>query len=120
MPNPDQNPEPKKAVQAGRWIQDPMTGKLIPASEYRASTPQQPEIMKPLEAFKSPIDGSEIRDRSQLRRHNQQHGVTDYRDYGDAYFARKAREREAVFKSESEQFRRERRQAIAEAFKRHQ
>lgn len=75
--------------------------------------------MKPLEAFKSPIDGREIRDRRQLQAHNREHEVTDFRDYGADYFKRKAAEREAVFKSETDQFRRERKQALAEAFKRY-
>ena len=50
------------------------------------------------EAFKSPIDGSIISCRSQLRTHNKKHGVTDIRDYSEEHFEshRERRENETI------------------------
>lgn len=52
-----------------------------------------PVIMGDLESFVSPIDGSLIDDRGKLRRHNQRYGVTDKRDYSDAYVKKRAEAR---------------------------
>ena len=38
-------------------------------------------IMKPIEPFKSHVDGSIISDRRQLKEHNQRNGVTNSADY---------------------------------------
>jgi hypothetical protein len=96
-----------------RWIQDPTTGRMVPANEYVRQRDTGPDILPPLEPFKSPVDGSIISCRSKLRAHNKRHGVTDYRDYGDEWFKRKARERELELISESA--RRERARDIANA-----
>lgn len=84
-----------------KWIQDPETGTLIPAHEYRRNAVQTAFVQGDIESFRSPVDGSLISDRAQLREHNHKHGVTDLRDYGDDYFARKEQERQSVLRSDS-------------------
>lgn len=79
-----------------RYIQDPKTGKLVHASEYRREVPDAPYIQADIESFKSPIDGSIISSRAHLRAHNTRHGVTDSRDYSPEYYERAAKERKAT------------------------
>lgn len=78
-----------------RYIQDPKTGKLVPAHEYQRETNDGAFIQGDIESFVSPIDGSVISDRGQLRRHMAAHGVTDSRDYSHDYYVKKAKERDA-------------------------
>lgn len=68
------------------WIQDPLTGKLIPRDEYvRPCLNPSASIQGDIESFVSPIDGQLIDDRGKLRRHNKQHGVTNSADYTDQW-----------------------------------
>ena len=77
------------------WIQDPITGKLIPRDEYvRPCLNETASVLPALEAFVSPIDGQLITDRGQLRRHNAKHGVTNSADYSDSFIAERKRRRE--------------------------
>lgn len=69
-----------------RYVQDPETGKLVPASEYRTNEVQAAYVIGDLESFKSPIDGTLITDRAQLRHHHKKHGTTDSRDYSQEYY----------------------------------
>ncbi len=87
------------------WIQCPKTNKLIPRDEYDRHINSSAYIQGDIEAFTSPIDGSVISDRSHLREHNRRHGVTDPRDYGDGYFERKAKEREASLSGKTKEAR---------------
>jgi hypothetical protein len=75
------------------WVQDPVSGKLIPKEEYRAASRDKGLIIGDIEPFKSPIDGTLITSRSKLRDHNKRHGVTNVQDYGPEWFTRKAKER---------------------------
>jgi hypothetical protein len=110
----DKKPEP------GSWVQDSKTGELVSKSEYQRSEPDAPMIMKPLEEFRSPVDGSIISDRAQLRRHNARHGVTNIADYGGSYFERKASERETVLSGRSRQAKAERVDTIKRAIAQHE
>lgn len=77
------------------WVQDPKTGKLIPKEEYQREGSNSPYIQGDIESFVSPIDGSVISDRGQLRRHMSEHGVTNSHDYSPAFLAKRAAVREA-------------------------
>lgn len=70
--------------------------------------------MKPIEEFKSPIDGRTISCRSQLRRHNEEHQVTNLADYGDNYFQRKQKENSDKAQGKTRAARTERREALAQ------
>jgi hypothetical protein len=50
-------------------------------------------VMKPLEDFKSPIDGQIITSRAKLSEHNRKHGVTNAGDYNNGYVERQAHKR---------------------------
>ena len=63
------------------WVQDPITGKLIPKEEWNGQRTGGVNIQGDIDPFISPIDGRTISSRSHLRAHNAQHGVTDSRDY---------------------------------------
>lgn len=79
-----------------RFIQCPKTNKLIPYDEYhRDEGSKGPLICGDIESFVSPVDGSTITTRSQLREHNKRHGVTDSRDYSADWFKRKKAERDS-------------------------
>jgi len=111
-------------AQTGSWVWHPITMELVPKSEYvRPNNIRTPMILKGLEEFRSPIDGSVISDRSKLKAHNARHGVTNIADYGDrggsAYFERKAAERESVLAGNTESARRDRRNEINETLKQH-
>ena len=67
------------------WVQDRVTGKLIPKEEYRKPEVNAPTVIGDVEDFVSPITREVISDRGQLRRHNKKHGVTDYRDYSEDF-----------------------------------
>lgn len=75
------------------WVQDPETGKLIPREEYCAHKDGYPAIQGDIEPFVSPVDGSVISSRSRLRAHNARHGVTDSRDYSDAFLRARSERR---------------------------
>tara|TARA_R110000851_G_scaffold288960_2_gene443095 strand:- start:5157 stop:5552 length:396 start_codon:yes stop_codon:yes gene_type:complete len=62
---------------------------------FRPESVNAPGIMKPLESFKSPIDGSIISDRRKLAAHNKRHGVTNSADYSNNYLERKTQQRVA-------------------------
>ena len=97
------------------WVQDPETGKLIPKEEYRRGTDHSHYVQGDIDSFVSPIDGRVISDRSHLRRHNKEHGVTDKRDYSEEFMQKRSARRVAEAKGQTPQARRERRELIQEA-----
>lgn len=98
-----------------KWIQHPETGKLVPAEEYFRPAADAPMIMGDIDPFVSPIDKSVISSRAKLRAHNKRHGVTDMRDYGDDWFARKAEERARTVRGETAAAKQERIEALRAA-----
>lgn len=84
-----------KPIERGSWIFDKELEKLVPRSEYvnPSVSNDTHNILKPLDAFISPIDGRLIDDRSKLRAHNKEHGVTNVADYGEGYFERCGKEK---------------------------
>lgn len=59
-----------------RYIQDPKTGKLIPAALYRRHD-RIHYIQGEIEPFRSHVDGTMITSRRELREHNERNGVVD-------------------------------------------
>jgi hypothetical protein len=86
-----------KPIKRGRYIQDFNTGKLLTQEEYDAKYEKAevnaPSVLPQIAAFTSPIDGQEITCRSQLRKHNEKHGVTNASDYSAGYIEKKAHQR---------------------------
>lgn len=102
------------------WIQCTRTGKLIPREDFIEHRPDKSAyIQGDIEAFKSPIDGRIIDDRGKLRRHNNEHGVTDSRDYSRDYYEGKAKKRDDAMNASTAKARAERRAVINAAIDRH-
>ena len=81
-------------AKSGRFRQDPLTGNLVDREELQnVARVNAPMVMRPMEAFQSPIDRTVIRTRQQLKVHNKRHGVTNVRDYKDGYVEKKAHQR---------------------------
>ena len=53
--------------------------------KHAAAPSRSAYIMKPIEPFKSNIDGTIISDRKQLGEHNKRNGVTNSADYSESY-----------------------------------
>lgn len=75
------------------WVQHPITGKMIPKDEYVRPDTRTAYIQGDIESFVSPIDGRHITDRSHLRRHNRDHGVTNSADYSKEFMLERSDER---------------------------
>lgn len=111
-----------KKVERGSWVFCKETQKLVPKEEYyqrQAQADEYATILKPIEEFVSPVDGTLISDRSHLREHNKRHGVTDMRDYGDRYFERRGKEKYNEMTGNTQQAKRERVETIKEAMQKH-
>lgn len=94
------------------WVQDPKTGKLIPKEEYVREGDYTAYIQGDIESFVSPIDGRVITDRSHLRAHNKEHGVTNSADYSKEFLLKRSRERLDRQAGRTNEDRRERREMI--------
>jgi hypothetical protein len=53
-----------------------------------------------IQSFVSPVDGSVISDRKQLREHNKRNNVVNAGEFSDEYYAGKAKERERLYTGE--------------------
>ena len=95
------------------WVQDPITGKLIPKAEYqRGEHKHEHSVQGDIEPFVSPIDGRTITSRSHLRAHNAQHGVTDSRDYSSEFLRQRSDKRVAEMTGNTQAAKVERRNLI--------
>lgn len=106
------------------WRQCNDCGKLIPIAEWEdhiggTTKKGSAYVHGDIETFKSPIDGSIISDRAQLREHNRKHGVTDMRDYSPEYIKARAEQRERAMVGQDRQGRRERIETIIRAIEQH-
>ena len=101
-----------------RWIQDPVTHKLIPASEYvRPKSANAHYYIQPdIDTFKSVVDGSVVSSRRQLAEHNKRNNVVCAGEYDNNYYERKAKERAVAAEGPSKKVIN---QAVADAFKQH-
>lgn len=60
-----------------RYIQDPVTLKLIPAEEYECKRPAGPMVMGDIQPYKSMATGEMIMGRRQHREHLKQHRLIE-------------------------------------------
>jgi len=79
-----------------RWRQttNPATGKseFVPI-DHAARQQASANVHGDIESFVSPVDGSVISDRKQLREHNKRHGVVNAGEFSKEFYAEKAKER---------------------------
>ena len=81
-----------------RYIQHPITNKLIPTDEYvRPKETGSAAVFGDLQSFVSPVDGTIITDRKQLREHNLRNNVVSADEFSPEHYARKKRERDDFF-----------------------
>ena len=85
-----------------RYIQHPITNKLIPAEEYERPKERGHFVQGDVQNFVSPIDGSVISDRKKLREHNEKHGVVNAAEFSPEYCNRVQKERVAKQNSSEE------------------
>jgi hypothetical protein len=83
-----------------RFIQHPITLKLIPAEQYCRPSENSHSIHGDIESFVSPIDHSVISDRNQLREHNKKHNVVNSAEFSQNFLDRKRVERERILRGE--------------------
>lgn len=81
-----------------RWIQHPVTHKLIPADEYVRPANSSAVVHDDIGPFVSPVDGSVIGSRTDLREHNLRNNVVQHLEMGTNTDA--VKRREAHFKGE--------------------
>ena len=84
-----------------RWRQsyNPETGKneLIPIDEAAIRRDAGVAIHGPIEPFVSPVDGTVISCRKQLREHNKRNNVVSSDEFSPEFYERKAAERERFY-----------------------
>ena len=79
-----------------RWRQDRHTGEFIPIDES-ARTFRASAIHGDIQSFVSPVDGTVITDRKQLREHNKRNNVVSASEFDQNYYDGKAKERSDFF-----------------------
>lgn len=80
--------------------------------------PRVHEIIKDIEPFKSPVDGSVIIGRKSLREHNKRNDVTNAADFKETW-QKAAQERARFFTGDSSYDRRNRIEALKHAVEKH-
>jgi hypothetical protein len=102
------------------WVQDPITGKLIPKDEYvRRPDNATAAVQGDIDPFVSPIDGRAITSRSGLRQHHSEHGTTDARDYSHQYMLDRSTRRTQTALGQTAQAKQERINLIRKEMDRH-
>ena len=95
------------------WVQDPVTGKLIPKHLYVPQSENRvPYIQGDIEPFVSPITKEVISDRGKLRNHMREHGVTHSDDYSKEFLHKRRLAREAEMTGQTSAAKQERREII--------
>ena len=84
-----------------RWRQDKQTGEMIPidSSAKRADAQRTAAVHGDVDSFVSPVDGSVISDRRQLREHNKRNNVVSADEFSPEFYERKAKERANFYQS---------------------
>ncbi len=79
-----------------RYKLDKELGEFIPIAEWDEKFGKEIRrsamIMKDIESFISPIDGTVISSRPKLEAHNKKHGVTNIKDYAVGHFEKRGKE----------------------------
>jgi hypothetical protein len=81
-------------------------------------SPRVHEVIKDIEPFKSPVDGSIIIGRKSLREHNIRNNVTNVADFKETW-AKAEKERERFYKGDASYDRAHRIEALKHAFEKH-
>lgn len=82
-----------------RWKQDSKTGKLVPIDRAAIRRDLGAAVHGDIQPFVSPVDGSVISDRKQLREHNKRNNVVNAAEFTPEFYAEKAKERANFYQS---------------------
>jgi len=82
-----------------KWRQNKVTGELIPI-DAAARRQDGAYIQGDIQSFVSPIDGTVISDRKQLREHNKRHGVVNAAEFSKEFYEGKAKDRARLYTGE--------------------
>lgn len=74
------------------WRQDPVTHKMVEVTNEQGPAPRV-HIRGDIEAFVSPVDGTVVGGRRQLRDHNRRNDVVNSQEFSPEFYAQKAAER---------------------------
>ncbi len=100
------------------WSEEAGRHVLVPLDE---AARRSHFIQGDMEPFVSPIDGTVISDRKQYRDHMKKHNVVPAEEFSPEYYARKAEERERLFKGEhTKEEKLRRKQELWEAIQRYE
>lgn len=77
-----------------------------------------PMVMKDIESFQSPVDGSSIIGRRSLREHNRRNNVTNADDFKNQW-AEQRKQRERFFQGDPSHDRKERVEVLKDAWEKH-
>jgi hypothetical protein len=80
-----------------RWRQCGKTGEFIPIDESARREGVLGGIHGDIESFVSPVDGSIISDRKQLREHNKRNNVVNSDEFGTQHWDEKRKERDRFY-----------------------
>ncbi len=83
-----------------RWRQCRHTGEFIPIDESAKKVATTATIQGDIQTFISPVDGSIISDRKQLREHNKRNNVVSADEFTPEFYERKAKERAQFYQGE--------------------
>ena len=83
-----------------RWNEESGKYELIPRDEAAVRFGGGTAVHGDIESFVSPIDGSVITDRKQLREHNKRHNVVNQAEFNPEYLEKKKKERERLYNGE--------------------
>jgi hypothetical protein len=99
-----------------RFKRDTDTGEFIPFSDWEEKYGKEPrrstQIMRDIEDFVSPIDGTIITSRPKLEAHNKKHGVTNINDYSEGHFEKGGKKLQAQARGQTAQDKKDRCQLI--------
>ena len=101
-----------------RFRQDLKTGKLVPIDKAAQRKDSLLGIHGDIQSFVSPVDGSIISDRKQLREHNIRNGVVNQAEFSPEWLDKKAKERDRFYQRDSEQETRKRKMELNEKIER--
>ena len=97
-----------------RWIQHPITLELIPRDEYVRPKDTNSYIIGEIEGFVSPIDGSIVGSRRQMREHMQKHNVVPQQEFSTEWLTKRREKLDSEIQSKAAS--KERKQMIYESW----
>lgn len=102
-----------------RWRQCSKTNKLIPIDDAARALNSSAVVHGDISPFVSPVDGTVVADRKQLREHNLRNNVVNANEFPPEFYAQKAKERASFYEGQhSKKESLKRKQEIYEAFMR--